>query len=84
MVSRSGMGGGNVMGTIRHTVSPKLWGEVRGRGKGSSSSSSTLNIMMVPMSLTKFVHHLIDYCYIAQAKNAFIKNLLFNFCRQVI
>ncbi|GAA5809714.1 hypothetical protein MFLAVUS_003127 [Mucor flavus] len=28
MVSRSGMGGGNVLGTIRHTVSPKLWGEV--------------------------------------------------------
>ncbi|KAI8974740.1 hypothetical protein BDB01DRAFT_853779 [Pilobolus umbonatus] len=28
MISRSGMGGGNVMGTIRHTVSPKLWGEI--------------------------------------------------------
>ncbi|KAI8393501.1 uncharacterized protein BYT42DRAFT_619449 [Radiomyces spectabilis] len=27
MVSRSGLGGGNIMGTIRHTVSPKLWGE---------------------------------------------------------
>jgi hypothetical protein len=27
MVSRSGMGGGNVLGTIRHTVSPKLSGE---------------------------------------------------------
>lgn len=33
MVSRSGMGGGNVLGTIRHTVSPKLWGEVRERGR---------------------------------------------------
>lgn len=28
MVSRSGMGGGNILGTVRHTVSPKLWGEV--------------------------------------------------------
>ncbi|KAI8890072.1 DnaJ-domain-containing protein [Backusella circina FSU 941] len=28
MVSRSGMGGGNVLGTIRHTVSPKLSGEL--------------------------------------------------------
>lgn len=28
MLSRNGMGGGNLMGTIRHTVSPKLWGEV--------------------------------------------------------
>ncbi|KAI8084642.1 uncharacterized protein BX664DRAFT_360483 [Halteromyces radiatus] len=28
MVSRTGMGGGNVMGTIRHTVSPKLWCEL--------------------------------------------------------
>ncbi|KAI8646159.1 hypothetical protein BD408DRAFT_337490 [Parasitella parasitica] len=28
MVSRSGMGGGNVLGTIRHTISPKLWGEI--------------------------------------------------------
>ncbi|KAI7847477.1 hypothetical protein BDC45DRAFT_451794 [Circinella umbellata] len=27
MVSRNGMGGGNVMGTVRHTVSPKLWAE---------------------------------------------------------
>ncbi|KAJ8651470.1 hypothetical protein O0I10_012969 [Lichtheimia ornata] len=28
MLSRNGMGGGNLMGTIRHTVSPKLWGEL--------------------------------------------------------
>ncbi|KAI9473679.1 MAG: hypothetical protein EXX96DRAFT_578912 [Benjaminiella poitrasii] len=28
MVSRTGMGGGNIIGTIRHTVSPKLWGEI--------------------------------------------------------
>ncbi|KAI9268335.1 hypothetical protein BDA99DRAFT_435537 [Phascolomyces articulosus] len=27
MVSRNGMGGGNIMGTVRHTVSPKLWAE---------------------------------------------------------
>lgn len=39
MVSRSGMGGGNVLGTVRHTVSPKLWGEVSNesstKGRGS-------------------------------------------------
>ncbi|KAI9261706.1 hypothetical protein BY458DRAFT_251653 [Sporodiniella umbellata] len=28
MLSRSGMGGGNLMGTIRHTVSPQLTGEL--------------------------------------------------------
>ncbi|KAI8390212.1 hypothetical protein BD560DRAFT_380258 [Blakeslea trispora] len=28
MVSRAGMGGGNILGTVRHTVSPKLWGEL--------------------------------------------------------
>ncbi|KAL0093828.1 hypothetical protein F4703DRAFT_1831829 [Phycomyces blakesleeanus] len=27
MVTQGGMGGGNLVGTIRHTVSPKLWGE---------------------------------------------------------
>jgi DnaJ family protein C protein 11 len=28
MVSRGGMGGGNIIGTVRHTVSPRFWVEV--------------------------------------------------------
>lgn len=44
MVSRSGMGGGNVLGTIRHTVSPKLWGEVR---KKSDYNFNLLNMYII-------------------------------------
>ncbi|KAI7865902.1 hypothetical protein BDF14DRAFT_1875404 [Spinellus fusiger] len=28
IATRSGMGGGNLVGTLRHTVSPKLWGQL--------------------------------------------------------
>lgn len=36
MLSRGGVGGGNIMGTIRHTFSPKLSGEVSTIGYGHS------------------------------------------------
>lgn len=45
MLSRGGMGGGNLMGTIRHTVSPKLSGEVLKKKEKERASLKSLNLI---------------------------------------
>jgi DnaJ family protein C protein 11 len=61
MLSRSGMGGGNLMGTIRHTLSPQLSGEVS---------------VMMDTDKMIFILLLVDY-YFIKTKDMFIKNILF-------
>lgn len=63
MVTRSGMGGGNVLGTIRHTVSPKLWGEV---------NRYTYDIFK------KYLPYKIGHCYFIKTKNVNIEVILYH------